>query len=94
MIIPAYGVHPLLVEPHRLPADDPAPGEPLVAAANRALAVLSDLDFRVDEESGRAVVSVIDTPSGRVIRRLSGEETAELSQRMRALSGALQGRPS
>ncbi len=101
MIIPGLDVHPLLAERDKKTMSDPsrggtvadgtAPGEAEIMAANRALGALADLDFEVGSEYGKPVVRIIDASSGRVIRRIPGEEMAELSRKMKALNGLLTG---
>ena len=101
MIIPGLGLHPLLADQERESVDGPphgrtfpediAPGESQVAAVNRTLSVLADVDFQMGSEFGKPVVHIIDVPSGRVVRRIPGDQLAELSRRMKALNGLLVG---
>ena len=44
-----------------------------------------NLQFTVDEESGRDVVTVIDSQSEEVIRQIPSEEVLELSRRLAAI---------
>jgi flagellar protein FlaG len=46
----------------------------------------TDLQFKIDEDSGRTVVSVVDTGDGRVLRQMPTEEALRVS---RALDKAL-----
>ena len=48
-----------------------------------------ELKFRVDEESGRNVVSVIDTKSGDTIRQIPTEELLDVITRLAEASGGL-----
>jgi len=43
-----------------------------------------NLQFRVDEETGKDVVTVIDTASEEVIRQIPSEEALELARRLAA----------
>jgi flagellar protein FlaG len=39
-----------------------------------------DLQFRVDDESGRVIVSVRDSATGELIRQIPNEETLRIAQ--------------
>jgi len=47
------------------------------------------LQFRVDNASGRMVVSVTDAATGEVIRQVPGEEALRMAERIDAQIGAL-----
>ncbi|MCG9729257.1 flagellar protein FlaG [Shewanella sp. Isolate13] len=47
------------------------------------------LAFKVDEDSGRSVVSVMDVDSGDVIRQIPNEEALELAQKLNEVAGFL-----
>jgi len=47
------------------------------------------LQFRVDNASGRMVVSVTDAETGEVIRQVPGEEALRMAERIEAQIGAL-----
>ena len=47
------------------------------------------LQFRVDDASGRMVVSVTDAETGEVIRQVPGEEALRMAERIDAQIGAL-----
>ncbi|MBT1443056.1 flagellar protein FlaG [Shewanella sp. JM162201] len=47
------------------------------------------LDFRVDDKSGEAVVSVMDVESGDIIRQIPSEEALKLAQKMSEVTGLL-----
>jgi len=47
------------------------------------------LQFRVDDASGRMVVSVTDAETGEVIRQVPGEEALRMAERIEAQIGAL-----
>lgn len=47
------------------------------------------LKFRVDEDSGRNVVSVVDTDSGDIIRQIPTEELLQVISRLAEASGGL-----
>ncbi len=48
-----------------------------------------DLDFRVDEESGRTVVSVIDTNTDEVVRQIPSEEVLAIIHHLQDGGGLL-----
>ena len=47
------------------------------------------LQFRVDQASGRMVVSITDAATGEVIRQVPGEEALRMAERIDAQIGAL-----
>jgi flagellar protein FlaG len=47
------------------------------------------LQFRVDDASGRMVVSITDVETGEVIRQVPGEEALRMAERIDASIGAL-----
>ena len=47
------------------------------------------LQFRVDDASGRMVVSITDAATGEVIRQVPGEEALRMAERIDANIGAL-----
>jgi flagellar protein FlaG len=62
------------------------------AAAAQALNVYvdqrrSDLRFRIDEGSGRVVVSVVDSRTGEVLRQIPGEAALKIAQQIVANGG-------
>jgi flagellar protein FlaG len=46
------------------------------------------LQFRVDDASGRMVVSITDAATGEVIRQVPGEEALRMAERIEASIGA------
>lgn len=48
-----------------------------------------DLKFRVDEDSGRSIVTVVDVKSGDTIRQIPTEELLEVIARLAEASGGL-----
>lgn len=40
----------------------------------------TDLQFRVDEEAGRVVVSIVDSDSGRVLRQMPSEDALRIAR--------------
>ena len=74
-----------------LPAAQAAPPNPDLERAVRKLnerlaASQRNLSFRVDEGSGRTVISVVDATTNQVIRQIPSEEVLQVS---RALEGAI-----
>ncbi len=57
-----------------------------MAAAQR------NLSFRVDEGTGRTVITVVDTATHEVIRQIPSEEVLALSQALEAASGLVDAR--
>ncbi|WP_153913918.1 flagellar protein FlaG [Shewanella sp. TC10] len=47
------------------------------------------LAFKVDDDSGKNVISVMDIDSGDVIRQIPNEEALELSQKLAEVAGLL-----
>ncbi|WP_108947163.1 flagellar protein FlaG [Shewanella halifaxensis] len=47
------------------------------------------LAFKVDEESGQSIVSVLDVDTGNVIRQIPNEEALELAQKLAEVAGSL-----
>jgi flagellar protein FlaG len=70
--------------------DDP---EQVKAAAKQIEAYLKsvgrELEFRVDDDTGRTVITVRDVESGEVIRQIPGDETLRLARLLGAYSQAL-----
>ena len=61
-----------------------------VAAANEAMqAKNSELDFSVDEGTGKTVVRVIDKQTGEVIRQMPSKELLEIAKSLDRLQGLL-----
>lgn len=48
-----------------------------------------DLEFRVDEEAGRTVITVRNAATGEVVRQIPGEELLELQRRLNVGHGTL-----
>ncbi|MCL1076622.1 flagellar biosynthesis protein FlaG [Parashewanella spongiae] len=65
----------------------------LTAAAEELTEMMSvsrkSIQFQVHEESGKTVVSVMDTESGEIIRQIPSEEAIELAERFAEMSGLL-----
>lgn len=56
--------------------------EALDEIATRAAASGAALDFRVDEQSGRTIVSVIDRRDGTVLRQMPSEEALRIARNL------------
>jgi flagellar protein FlaG len=56
---------------------------------SRAQQVQRKLEFRVDEDSGRTIVTVRDKESGEIIRQIPPEEMIEIGQRLKELAEEL-----
>lgn len=61
-----------------------------VKAINEVMQVLStSLQFKVDHDSGRTVVKVVDTDSGEVLRQIPSETTLQIARSLDKLTGHL-----
>ena len=49
----------------------------------------SNLEFRVDDSTGRTVITVRDSNTGEVIRQIPNEQALAIAQRLNANSGTL-----
>jgi flagellar protein FlaG len=71
----------------------PLNGEELrqaVAAANRATKSLQNaVQLSLDSQSGKAIVRVIDTETGQLIRQIPSEEVLELRRALDRISGLI-----
>jgi flagellar protein FlaG len=70
------------------------PGTQDVQAAARRLesfvrSLGRSLEFRVDSNTGRTVVTVLDTTSGEVVRQIPSDETLWLAEHLNMASSAL-----
>jgi len=57
-------------------------GEAVAKMQDYAQSVRRNLDFQLDDSSGRVVVQVINSDSGEVIRQIPSEEALELASRL------------
>lgn len=76
------------------PAEKPvAPSEATQAVARQIEAYLRSnnrsLEFRVDADTGRTVVSVRDSETGELIRQIPGDEVLRIAQAMKELTALL-----
>lgn len=64
----------------------PAEGKAIDDAVSRlndfVQSVKRDLHFKVDDESGRTIIEVIDSETNKVIRQIPSEEIVELARRI------------
>jgi len=84
------------VELERTPAPKPAHAVeiPNMESVTRQIdtflrSVNRSLQFRVDDASGRMVVSITDAATGEVIRQVPGEEALRMAERIDANIGAM-----
>ncbi|HEX2829091.1 MAG TPA: flagellar protein FlaG [Burkholderiales bacterium] len=71
-------------------APDPQAVKEAVAAANEAMKTIkSELDFSVDEDTGKTVIRVIDKQSGTLIRQMPSQEMLEIAKALDRLQGML-----
>lgn len=91
--VPALGVSQVKAEDKgalstRQDSADPAQdgpvelGEAVAKLQDYAQSVRRNLDFQLDESSGRVVVQVINSDSGELIRQIPSEEALELASRL------------
>ena len=79
-------------KPDRLmaPVPDPQELQRAVSAANAAFKALSNnLEFSVDDQTGRSIVRVVDTSTGQVIRQLPSPEMLAIAKAIDRLQGLL-----
>ena len=71
-------------------ADNAAEIREAVAEINKAVKkVPTSLDFSVDETSKRFIVSVTDTNTGEVIRKLPGDAVLRIAKQLESLKGVV-----
>ena len=71
-------------------AADPRAVKEAVAAANEAMkSIKSELDFSVDDDTGKTVVRVIDKQTGTLIRQMPSREMLEIAKALDRLQGLL-----
>ena len=71
-------------------ASDPQAVKDAVAAANEAMkSIKSELDFSVDDETGKTIVRVIDKQTGTLIRQMPSREMLEIAKALDRLQGLL-----
>ena len=71
-------------------AADPQAVKEAVAAANEAVkSIKSEIDFRIDEDSGKTIVRVIDKQTGTLIRQMPSKEMLEIAKALDRLQGLL-----
>ena len=71
-------------------APDPDAVKEAVAAANDAMkGIKSELDFSIDEDTGRTVVRVVDRRTGDIIRQMPAKELLEIAKTLDRLQGLL-----
>jgi len=63
--------------------------EIVVQLKEQVQSVSRQLEFRVDENSGRTLIKVTDRETGELIREIPSEEMVELGQRLRELAETL-----
>ena len=51
--------------------------------------VAADIQFSVDEHSGRTVVKVVDTATGHILRQIPWDETPAMSRALARLKGII-----
>ncbi|MDO6641099.1 flagellar protein FlaG [Pseudomonadota bacterium] len=62
----------------------------LVDELNNTVSLMrKGLAFKIDDNSGQSVVSVLDIASGDIIRQIPNEEALELSQKLAEVAGFL-----
>ena len=60
-----------------------------VEAINRFLKVNSEVQFSIDETSGKSVIKVVDTESRKVLRQFPSEQALEFGKNLKGLKGLL-----
>lgn len=82
-----------------LRAERPGPGGPLPASESVTQAVdkvrdfvqvvRRDLEFSVDEETGRTIITVLDSVTGEVVRQIPPEEILAIAENLAEVQGIL-----
>jgi flagellar protein FlaG len=68
------------------PEDEARDVQEAVDRANQAVQLVQrDLQFRVDEDLDRVIVSVVDTESGEIIRQIPSEEMIQIARSLEKL---------
>ena len=71
-------------------AADPQAVKEAVAAANEAVkSIKSEVEFSIDEDSGKTIVRVVDKQTGTVIRQMPSKELLEIAKSLDRLQGLL-----
>ena len=72
------------------PAENPESVREAVAAINRAAKALNNsVQLSLDSSSGRAIVRVVDSETGALIRQIPSEEALELRRALDRIAGLL-----
>ncbi|QYK00324.1 flagellar protein FlaG [Shewanella psychrotolerans] len=72
------------------PQQSPEDMQKLVAELSDMMSVMrKGLEFKIDEDSGTNIVSVMDVDSGDIIRQIPNEEALELAQKLSEVTGLL-----
>ncbi|WP_028765220.1 flagellar protein FlaG [Shewanella colwelliana] len=72
------------------PQQSPEEMQKLVAELSDMMSVMrKGLAFKIDEDSGTNIVSVMDVDSGDIIRQIPNEEALELAQKLSEVTGLL-----
>ncbi|MCW8891565.1 MAG: flagellar protein FlaG [Sedimenticola sp.] len=78
-----------VVEKSSQKVDEQALDEALGQLNEFAQSVQRQLEFSVDEESGKTIVKVIDKESGQTIRSIPSEEVLNMQRRLKETSEAI-----
>ena len=71
-------------------AADPASVKAAVDAANQAVkAIKSEINFTLDEDTGKTVVRVVEKQTGMLIRQIPSQEMLEIAKALDRLQGLL-----
>ena len=73
------------------PAPDHKQLEQAVQAANRTIesAANNSIEFSINQDNGEAIVRVVDTETGQLIRQIPSQEIIEISRALERLQGLL-----
>lgn len=95
----AGGAAPVPVRTEALPTPAPAPTPPpsreavekAIESVKKVIepAVANNLEFAVDKETGKTVVSVTDAETGEMIRQIPSKELIEIAKSLDKLQGLL-----
>jgi flagellar protein FlaG len=71
------------------PADSESVSEAVTKVRDFVQVVRRDLEFSVDEETGRTVITVLDSASGEVVRQIPPEEILAVAENLAEVQGIL-----
>jgi flagellar protein FlaG len=71
------------------PADSESVGDAVTKVRDFVQVVRRDLEFSVDEDTGRTIITVLDSASGEVVRQIPPEEILAIAENLAEVQGIL-----